>query len=1167
MGSLSWRQLQACLERHYLHRRKHWGVTFCELTSHCCLLALLAFGFYLSASSLQPAATYSNLSLAIPFSPNQSTLSALEHLLKGPLIVPNFDQYATIGTFVSSAIDPEEKEMLEGSDLGKSLYNLIHLGSFHFAPKSQPVYDFIDFMSTNYQRFRALPYYLYDNEDSAVRNATEQNKVFAVIIIDEVTKQKVNYKIRMRNGVTPNTNQISNIPATGYDTTHWQYLLSGYLTMKKAVDQWAFNYTGAVYGNDSACASGPPNMIFTPYPTFAYDQNPFYSSVGFLLGLAMIMSTMYPMSKLAKSVVEEKELRMRELMKIMGLQDWVHQLSWFLTSFILFLWIAISATIITTASFIKASNPGIIFIFFFLFTMSEINLAFLVSVFFSNSKLAAIAAPVVIFATILPRYIFYTVSSNEEVANKVLACFLSPTAFAFGADFISSYEYAGVGIQTYNLFEDKFNFGTCLVMMFIDFFIYGFLAWYLDQIIPQEHGTPKHPLFIFSLRYWLPYFFRSKLAEGDEGGKGLVLDFDDMEEFRDVCASGSVMSAKDVREEEEQQEEGQEEEEQEDQEEERKKDVDEEGTTNIEGRVGGSKSRSGSVEMNELRAEALATTSTVNPGPGPGSGRGHLPHTQSSSQKHPHNPSPPTTSKGKYKREHCIEHLPREMLERGKVRIKHLGKTYPDGKVAVRDFSLTMLEGQITCLLGHNGAGKSTTISTLTGMTEATMGDVFVYGYYLGKELPAIRQLTGPQQNVLFPILTVWEHLIFFGKLKGLSGQALQSHVEEMIQEVGLTEKRNIQSQALSGGMKRKLCLAMALIGDPKFVLLDEPTSGMDPYSRRATWELLQKHKEGRVMLLTTHFMDEADTLADRIAIMSEGVLLCSGSSLFLKNRFGAGYLLSCTKVSSDVPVEGIDAEVKAVISSAQLLSAVAGEVIFQLPLSSVSHFAKLFSVLEESKGRIGLKSFGISITTLEQVFISLAHARDPTVDYDPPPTSFERAYKFIEPGLALFQRVSAPIFPFGTRDPEQYSLIAHDHAKAQAAGVAIKDDSVTPSTRSSSDSSNGSANNEQESKDGRSYQRVLTTVTEDVMASHEAEDKLAMAHVDYDGIGQVKIWHQTLELYRKRLIIASRDLKGFFFQIVFPAVQILLILLMLNITINPAGHTIILNGDLFHRY
>lgn len=125
-----------------------------------------------------------------------------------------------------------------------------------------------------------------------------------------------------------------------------------------------------------------------------------------------------------------------------------------------------------------------------------------------------------------------------------------------------------------------------------------------------------------------------------------------------------------------------------------------------------------------------------------------------------------------------------------------------------------------------------------------------------------------PQQNVLFPALTVQEHLQFFGYVKGISGKALQLAITTVIEEVGLTEKKNVPSHALSGGMKRKLCLAMALIGDPKFVLLDEPTSGMDPYSRRSTWELLQRNKVGRVILLTTHFMDEADTLADRISII-----------------------------------------------------------------------------------------------------------------------------------------------------------------------------------------------------------------------------------------------------------------------------------------------------------
>jgi ABC-type multidrug transport system ATPase subunit len=306
--------------------------------------------------------------------------------------------------------------------------------------------------------------------------------------------------------------------------------------------------------------------------------------------------------------------------------------------------------------------------------------------------------------------------------------------------------------------------------------------------------------------------------------------------------------------------------------------------------------------------------------------------------------------------------------------------------------------------------GKSTTIAALTGMTEATSGDVSIYGYLLSKELQAIRQLTGlwyvsnavtmiiyvdfddymlgnsPQHNVLFPMLTVREHLHFFGKLKGMSGVALQDRIEHMIKEVGLTEKRDTRSQALSGGMKRKLCLAMALIGDPKFVLLDEPTSGMDPYSRRATWELLQRHKASRVILLTTHFMDEADTLADRIAIMSEGLLLCSGSSLFLKNKFGAGYLLIFSKVSTDSPVELIEAEVKSIISSAQLLSSVAGEVIYRLPLIATHSFHELFASIDSKKHSMGIRSFGLSITSLEQVFISLAKQRVQI----PPLTSFK---------------------------------------------------------------------------------------------------------------------------------------------------------------------------------
>ncbi|RYG93692.1 ATP-binding cassette domain-containing protein, partial [archaeon] len=352
-------------------------------------------------------------------------------------------------------------------------------------------------------------------------------------------------------------------------------------------------------------------------------------SVGFLLGLAMIMSTMYPMSKLAKSIVEEKELKMRELMKIMGLKDYIHRLSWFLASFVLFLWIAISSTIIITASFVKASNGLIIFIFYFLFCMTEINLSMLVSVFFSNSKLAAIAAPVVLFALSLPRFVYYSVDPTEEVSSKIATCLLSPAAFAYGADLIAQYEYTGMGIQWYNLFLGPFSFGVICFMLFFDFFIYGFLAWYLDQVLPQEFGTPKHPLFLFLPSYW------KRCCRSQDSHDTLMID--DMEDFE---------------------------------------------------------------PLQPLQVDD-------------------------------------TNSNDR------IEQLPQELLEQGKVRIKHLGKTFGDGKVAVRDLSLTLLEGQITCLLGHNGAGKSTTIAALTGLVETTRGDVSIYGHLLSKDLEDIRQLTG----------------------------------------------------------------------------------------------------------------------------------------------------------------------------------------------------------------------------------------------------------------------------------------------------------------------------------------------------------------------------------------------------------------------------------------
>jgi len=234
------------------------------------------------------------------------------------------------------------------------------------------------------------------------------------------------------------------------------------------------------------------------------------------------------------------------------------------------------------------------------------------------------------------------------------------------------------------------------------------------------------------------------------------------------------------------------------------------------------------------------------------------------------------------------------------VSIVNMTKTYKSGsRPAVNNLNINFYQEQITSFLGHNGAGKTTTMSVLTGLFPPTEGSATVYGYDIRRNIEEIRKILGicPQHNVLFDKLTVDEHLWFYSRLKGVT--PTPAEMDKMVSDVGLPHKRNSPASSLSGGMKRKLSIAMAFAANSKVVILDEPTAGVDPYARRSIWELLLKYKKGRTILLSTHFMDEADLLGDRIAIIAQGVLRCCGSSLFLKSQFGSGYHLTLVKAVS----------------------------------------------------------------------------------------------------------------------------------------------------------------------------------------------------------------------------------------------------------------------------
>ncbi len=357
-------------------------------------------------------------------------------------------------------------------------------------------------------------------------------------------------------------------------------------------------------------------------------------------------------------------------------------------------------------------------------------------------------------------------------------------------------------------------------------------------------------------------------------------------------------------------------------------------------------------------------------------------------------------------------------------------------KTAVDGLNLSMYQGQITALLGHNGAGKTTTIGMLTGMVPPTSGSAVVAGYDVRSDLTLLRQNVGVclQHDCLFPQLTVLEHMIFFSKIKGMDAKMTKEECTQelltAIEDVALLEKRHTYSKDLSGGMKRKLSVAIAFCGNSKVVFLDEPTSGMDPFARRFTWNVIRKYRENRVIVLTTHFMDEADLLGDRIAIMAEGQLRCVGSSLFLKKKYGVGYQLTIIKNSDgDVDIQGkveednheiddfekwvystkndkvsngddsaqvaiseveeekkegdldmdgiLQSIVKGSVPSAAVLSNVGTEMKFQLPIGESAKFIGMFEKLDKQLKQHKIKTYGVSVTTLDEVFLMVARGED----------------------------------------------------------------------------------------------------------------------------------------------------------------------------------------------
>ncbi|WOH05300.1 hypothetical protein DCAR_0624715 [Daucus carota subsp. sativus] len=335
------------------------------------------------------------------------------------------------------------------------------------------------------------------------------------------------------------------------------------------------------------------------------------------------------------------------------------------------------------------------------------------------------------------------------------------------------------------------------------------------------------------------------------------------------------------------------------------------------------------------------------------------------------------------------------------VQIRGLVKTYP-GTTKIgcckckRNSSYHALKGlwvnfakdQLFCLLGPNGAGKTTAINCLTGITPVTSGDALIYGNSIRNSvgMSNIQKMIGvcPQFDILWDALSGQEHLYLFASIKGLPSASLKMVVQQSLEEVRLTEAAKVRAGSYSGGMKRRLSVAIALIGQPKLVILDEPTTGMDPITRRHVWDIIENAKKGRAIVLTTHSMEEADILSDRIGIMAKGRLRCIGTSIRLKSRFGTGFIANVsfsetnqgTSTGPDTSTTMFHEAVKQFFShnlNVKPKEENKSFLTFVIPHDKEKLLTNFFAELEDRKSEFGIADLQLGLTTLEEVFLNIA--------------------------------------------------------------------------------------------------------------------------------------------------------------------------------------------------
>lgn len=674
-----------------------------------------------------------------------------------------------------------------------------------------------------------------------------------------------------------------------------------------AVDKAIFRFHKDVFVSNRSGYTSPEDLDITinkrRYPQLGYkggqraieDAGPVFYYCGMMFQFVVLLY----------NICSEKDLKLRQGLRNMGLMDSVYWTSWYLTSLLIFS--AACAILISTGElfdvkFFSSSDASVIFVIFFVFSMSVTSLAIFSSIFLKKAK-ASLNSGILNFVLGLLIVSLVSRSSIKDSlrdhnlvwpwVSQVLSMLFPAYNLGEAMCEINKMVKNNSYVNWSSIFDRRLRNSTVnassiplvfeiievpsindsLNLMLINFLTFGILAFYFDQIIDKVNGEPCKWYEPFTPSFW--GFHSTRKSRG-------------------------------------------------------KNEVE---STNSEGSLG-------FIEESQPLLYSL--------------------------------------------------NFPRLI-------VASLSKNFrqkSSGKIirAVNDVSYESGDGEILALLGHNGSGKTTTINLIIGMLKPDEGKIYIDGMSVITDIARIRSIIGicPQHDILWDELNPIEHMNILFKIKGIKLKDSKAEIDQLLYDVRLDNCKGDPVGTFSGGMKRRLSVALAFLSCNKVVILDEPTTGLDPYVRRDIWNLIHKMKRGRVILMTTHSMDEADVLADKIVVMKNGQIQAEGKSMKLKSLYGGYYMLLEVHKPESMPINILENEVVHTISDiiSPECSMISKSTTNRKQLDTVSFFKfkipagcnlKIIDFFDrlQNPGSIGclrfIKNCSLTQTTLEDVFLKLS--------------------------------------------------------------------------------------------------------------------------------------------------------------------------------------------------